>query len=285
MPTSRAVIFEFSRFAQQGNKMVDKRGVSNLGVYVYGGAAVTLGVIGLVWSDFATNWQRVTRDVPHREVLAYLTASYEILGGAAILWRRTARIGALMMTALYSVFALLWVLQVIRSPQVYDPWGNFFEELSLVIAGVGLWAALAPADSPWQRRTAAIGRLYGVCVVSFALEQIISIQATASFVPKWIPPGQMFWAIATTVFFALAAASILSGILAGVASRLLAAMIVGFELLVWAPRLFTAPHEHFNWSANGISLAIAGGAWVVSDLICQPRAAASELQEPSPVAI
>jgi uncharacterized membrane protein YphA (DoxX/SURF4 family) len=265
--------------------MVDKRALSNLGIYVYGGGAIALGVIGLVWSDFATGWQRVTRDVPHRELLAYLTAFYEVLGGAAILWRRTARFGALMMTALYSVFALLWGLQVIRSPQVYDPWGNFFEELSIVIAGVALWAALAPADSPWHRRTAAIGRVYGICVVSFALEQIFSIQATASFVPTWIPPGQMFWAIATTVFFALAAASILSGILAGVASRLLAAMIVGFELLVWAPRLFTAPHDHFNWAGNGISLALAGGAWVVADLIAQPRGAATKAQDPNPVAI
>jgi hypothetical protein len=94
----------------------------------------------------------------------------------------------------------------------------------------------------------------------------------------------MFWAVATTVFFALAAASILSGIQAGVASRLLAAMIVGFELLVWAPRLFTAPSDHFNWAGNGISLALAGGAWVISDLICQPRRAASELPEASRLA-
>jgi uncharacterized membrane protein YphA (DoxX/SURF4 family) len=265
--------------------MLSKRGLSNLGIYVYGGGTIALGVIGLAWGDFATNWQRVTQDVPHRELLAYLTAFYEILGGAAILWRRTARFGALMMTALYSVFALLWAFQVVRTPQVYDPWGNFFEELSIVIAGGGLWAALAPADSQWQGRTAAICRLYGICVVSFALEQIFSIQATASFVPAWIPPGQMFWAIATTVFFALAAVAILSGILAGVASRLLAVMIVGFELLVWVPRLFTAPHDHFNWAANGISVAIAGGAWVVADLIGQPRVAASELREPNRVAV
>jgi hypothetical protein len=56
-------------------------------------------------------------------------------------------------------------------------------------------------------------------------------------VRKWIPPEQMLWAIATTVFFLFAAAAILSGFLAGLASRLLTTMIVGFEALVWAPRL------------------------------------------------
>jgi uncharacterized membrane protein YphA (DoxX/SURF4 family) len=264
--------------------MANKRKPSNVGIYMYGAAAVVLGVMGLVWGDFATNWQRVKADVPHREVLAYITAIYEIIAGAAVLWRRTARVGALMLTALYSIFALLWVRQIFAFPGVYDGWGNFFEESGLVIAGAGLWAKLAPAGSPWQDRAALIARLFGICVISFTLEQIVSIQATASFVPKWIPPGQMFWAIATTVFFAMAAPAILSGILAGLASRLLAAMIVGFELLVWAPRLFSAPHEHFNWAANGISLALSGAAWVVSDMIAQPRRADQELPAASRVA-
>jgi hypothetical protein len=261
--------------------MAIKRAPSNIGIYVYGAAAIALGIFGIVWGDFATNWQRVTKDVPQREVLAYTAAFYEIVGGAALLWRRTARVGALMLTVLYSVFALLWVRQVVVAPMVYDGWGNFFEEFALVIAGFGLWATLAPPDSPWQHRTGLIGRLFGICVVSFTLEQIVSIQATASFVPKWIPPGQMFWAVATTVFFAMAAAAILSGIQAGLASRLLAAMIVGFELLVWAPRLLTMPHDHFNWAGNGISLALSGAAWVVADLIAQPQEATQALREPS----
>ena len=266
------------------NKMANKRALSSVGIYVYGAAAIALGIFGILWGDFATNWQRVKADVPHREVLAYATAFYELVGGIAIFWRRTARAGALMLSVLYSVFALLWVLQILAAPGVYDGWGNFFEESALVIAGVGLWASLAPADSPWQSRTPWIGRLFGICVISFALEQILFIQATASFVPNWIPPGQMFWAVATTAFFAMAAPAILSGILAGLASRLLTAMIVGFELLVWAPRLFSAPQEHFNWSANGISLALSGAAWVVSDLIAEPRKAGQELQEAHTVA-
>ena len=44
----------------------------------------------------------------------------------------------------------------------------------------------------------------GICTSSFALEQGIYIDNTAHLVPKWLPPGQMFWAITTTVPFALA---------------------------------------------------------------------------------
>src|SRR5260370_12425621 len=122
--------------------MVKRRILSNLGIYVYGAGAIALGVIGLVWGDFATNWQRVQANVPGRHALAYMTAVYELFGGVAMLWRRTARAGAMMLASLYSIFALLWVPRILGSPRVYDVWGNFFEELSLVIAGVVVYASL-----------------------------------------------------------------------------------------------------------------------------------------------
>ncbi len=261
--------------------MVNRRVLSNLGIYVYGLAAIALGVCGLAWSDFATNWQRVSENVPHREALAYVTAVYELLGGVAILWRRTAQAGAFMLTILYSIFALLWIPRILGSPQVYDVWGNFFEEFSLVIAGVVVYASLVPPDSVGARRRALINHVYGICVISFALEHLFYISGTASFVPKWIPPGQLFWAIATAICFVLAAVAILSGVLAGLASRLLTAMIVGFEALVWAPKLFTSPHEHFSWAGNAISLAMAGAAWVVADSIAESRKASLKLQKPA----
>lgn len=93
------------------------------------------------------------------------------------------------------------------------------------------------------------------------------LRGAASYVPRWIPPNQMFWAVATAVCFLLAAAAILSGVLAGLAARLLTAEIVGFELLVWIPKLISAPHMHFMWAGNGISLAMCGAAWVVADSI------------------
>jgi hypothetical protein len=79
----------------------------------------------------------------------------------------------------------------------------------------------------------------------------------------------MFWAYATTLGFFAAAVSILTGIMAPLASRLLTAEIVIFELLFWIPNLRAAPHEHTNWAGNAISIAIAGAAWVVSDSISQ----------------
>lgn len=240
--------------------------ISSTGLYLYGISAIALGVVGLVWSDFATNWQRVAADIPHRVALARITAIYEIGTGVAVLYRRWARTGTMLLAALYMIFALLWLARIVAAPQVYDNWGNFFEEFSLVTAGLAAFAWLSHDESAWARRTGAICRLYGICVISFGLDHLFYLSGAASFVPRWIAPGQMFWAVTTALCFLLAAAAILSGFLAVSATRLLAVMIAGFEILVWAPRLFLAPHDHFNWAGNAISLAMVSGAWVIADV-------------------
>jgi len=251
--------------------MADRRVVSNLGVYVYGAGAVALGLSGLVWRDFAVNWQRVGPQVPGREALAILVAVYEVAAGVAIAWPRTRRAGAAMLTFLYAIFVSLWVAQVVRVPMVYDGWGNVFEELSLVIAGMVVYAWASPAGSMWARRRAWIARAYGICPISFGAYHFIYLAGAAAFVPKWIPPGQVFWTVTTAVCFLAAAAAILSGILAGLAARMLTAMIVGFGILGWLPRLVELPHMHFMWSANSVNLAMAGAAWVVADAIVGER--------------
>jgi uncharacterized membrane protein YphA (DoxX/SURF4 family) len=112
---------------------------------------------------------------------------------------------------------------------------------------------------------------FGICVVSFTLEQLFYLSGTASFVPKWIPPGQMFWAIVTTIALALAAVALLSGRSALLATRLLTVMLIGFGLLVWLPAPFADPHKIINWAGNAQNSAITGAAWIVADYLSQKR--------------
>ena len=246
---------------------------SHLGVNAYGVGTIALGISGLVWRDFATDWQRVHGDFAGRTALAVIVALCELVSGVLLLRRQTARAAAAMLTILYFILVLLWVPPILAAPTVYDSYGNFFEELSLVLAGAVAYASFAPAGSGWANRRALISRCYGVCAISFALEHFFYLQGAASFVPKWIPPGQMFWAVATAVFFSMAAAAILTGILAGLASRLLAIMIFSFEVLVWAPRLFHSPRVHFEWSGNAVALALSGAAWLLADAIGERQGA------------
>jgi uncharacterized membrane protein YphA (DoxX/SURF4 family) len=246
--------------------MANRRIASNLGIYVYGSAAIALGLIGLGSGDFANTWQRVGPNVPFRELLAYLTALIELATGIALFWPRNARTGALTLTIVYAVFTLVWVPKYLEDLRNFDPLGNFFEEFSLVAAGAVLVARFSPG-SLVSRREPLFARLYGLSAISFGIGHIYYMPGLLTWIPKWIPPSQMFWAYATTIGFFLAAAAILSGIMAPLASRLITAEIVGFEILVWIPKLLASPHDHLNWAGNGICIALAAAAWVVSDSI------------------
>jgi uncharacterized membrane protein YphA (DoxX/SURF4 family) len=245
----------------------------DLGRHLYGLAAVTFAVITVVWRDF-NSWQQIRAlgNVPHREPLVYLAAAIEIFGGLAIQWHRTARAGALALGSLYLVFALLWVPLIAAAPRVYDPWGNFFEQFSLVAGALIIYGSWSGTDSKPPATAARIGYLgFGICVVSFTIEQLVYLSGTASFVPKWIPPGQMFWAVTTTIALALAAIALLSGHSALLASRLLTAMLAGFGVLVWLPAPFANPLKIISWAGNAQNLAITGAAWIVADFLSQKR--------------
>jgi uncharacterized membrane protein YphA (DoxX/SURF4 family) len=244
-----------------------------LGRPVYGLAAVAFGIITFVWRDF-NNWQQIQAlgNVPHREILVYIVAAIEIFGGVVIQWPRTARAGAFALGSIYLIFALLWVPRIVAEPRVFDRWGNFFEQFSLVSGALIVYASLSPRDSEGPATAARIGYIFfGICVVSFTTEQLVYLSGTAAFVPKWIPLGQMFWAITTTIALALAAIALLSGRSALVASRLLTAMLIGFGLLVWLPAPFADPHKMINWAGNAQNLAITGAAWIVADFLTQQR--------------
>ncbi len=209
-----------------------------------------MGVITLASHDY-NGW--------HQLYVVYAGGAAMILGGVAIQFRWMARIGAALLGAVYLVFALLCVPQIFTAPRVYNSWGNFFEQFSLATGA-------AIVSSPEMLRQ--IGRIcFGICVASFTLSQAIYLRATASLVPKWIPPGRMFWAVTTTVFFALAAVALVANRKALLAARLLTVMFVSFGLLVWVPLTLSHPFSHTSWSENAETFAIAGAAWILADLL------------------
>jgi len=238
----------------------------NLGRHVFGVAALSFGVVTLAWHDYNDSHQLT--------YIVYATAAALIFGGAAIQFRWTAKTGAAVLVAAYLVFASKCVPGIVAAPRIYNSWGNFFEQFSLLTGAAIVYARLS---SPWPRAWSPetlnrIGRiLLGVCAGSFALEQAFYLGATASLVPKWVPPSQMFWAATTTVLFALAAMALLANRLALLATRLLTIMLVSFGLLVWVPLVLSDPRNHTNWSENAETFAIAGAAWILADLLGEYR--------------
>jgi hypothetical protein len=234
---------------------------SNLGQHVFGLSALAFGVIALLWHDSSD---------PHpQRYLIYAASAALVVGGAIIQYAKTAKIGAAILLAASLLFTLLTVPGIISAPRIYNSWGNFFEQFSLVVGAGLVYARLSSTSRGTLNRVGRI--LLAVCTISFALEQAFYLNATAQFVPQWVPPGQMFWAVATTVFFALAALALLANQITLLAARLLTIMVVSFGLLVWVPLVLSKPHSHTNWSEIAENFEIAGAVWVLADILREPR--------------
>ncbi len=209
----------------------------HLGRHIYGLGAIAFGFITLFWHQIHT-----LGNISHSVILVYIVGVVELIGGLAIQWQRTLRLGALALIAVYFIFSLFLVPPIFEMPLAYYNWGNFFEEFSIVLGGVILFASTIPNN---PERAAKIKRAayicFCICVVSYSLYQLFYLSYTANLVPKWIPPNQMFWAVATTIAFAVAAFALISGRSALLASRLLTLMFICFSFLVWLPGSLVDP--------------------------------------------
>src|SRR4051812_25234610 len=80
-----------------------------LGIRFYGLGAIALGVVGIVWGDFALQWQPVAGGFPGRTVLAHMFAAALVLAGACVndinpsKRRREVVLGAAALAGLYAV--------------------------------------------------------------------------------------------------------------------------------------------------------------------------------------
>jgi hypothetical protein len=222
-----------------------------------------MGIVTLVWHDYS-EWHAL-------RFLVYAAAVLEIFGGVAIQFssRRVAKVGAEVLGLAFLVFVLLAVPHIFRAPLVYNSWGNFFEQFSL-LSGAGIAYAWLAAAGPREKVRRVGGVLVGICSASFGLEQAFYLGPTASLVPKWVPLSAMFWAVATTVFFGLAAVALVANWRALLAARLLTAMVVGFGVMVWGPLMVAGPRSHGNWSEIAETFAIAGTIWTLADLLGSP---------------
>ncbi len=231
---------------------------------MYGAAALAFGVITLAWHDNPNGHQL--------GYFVYAAAAALIVGGALVQFHSSVKAGAAILGAAGLVFVLITVPGIVAAPKVYNSWGNFFEQLAVLSGAAMLYAGWSSVWPPEKVRR--LGRaLLGLCVASFALEQAFYLKPTAQLVPKWIPPSQRFWALATTVLFALAAVALLLNLKALLASRLLTAMIMGFGVLVWVPLVVANPHSHSNWSEIAETFEIAGASWILADLLAGYRRA------------
>ncbi|HLI96580.1 MAG TPA: hypothetical protein VKT72_10910 [Candidatus Baltobacteraceae bacterium] len=249
-----------------------------MGRYLFGAAALALGIASLALHvQLVSAWT-----LPGRAVFLDVTAAVQIAGGIAILFGRSARLGAILLTAVYVLFACTFVPEIFAQPRVYASWGDVFYALGLVVGAVAAYGQASPSAPEAARAANAAVIVFGLCNISYAIEQLEFFARTVSLVPKWIPFGGSFWTIVTTIAFALAGVSLIVRYKAFLASQLLALMLLIFGVTIWIPLMIAQPGQLGNWSEGLETFALAAAAWIVADFLV--HAGARDVTVPRPAA-
>jgi uncharacterized membrane protein YphA (DoxX/SURF4 family) len=243
------------------------------GRHAYGLGVMALAVLGLAWGDFDPG-QPVPKAFPDRTILAYAAASFMLLAGAAVEWRRTAAWGAAALTAYYAlVVVILMNGRVILAHYAeFGAYNGAAEQVAIATGGLIVYAAVAKIDAALAARLTRLGQIaFGVCALLFGAAHFVYMNMTAPLVPQWLPPNQEFWGYATGIAHIAGGVAILTGVQARLAAILLTAMYASFIPLVFGPVLFADPSNHFRWTEAAATVVLTGVTWVIVDSLARPR--------------
>lgn len=255
-----------------------------IGVYLYGLATLAFGILDLIWGQFERSHQPIPSLGPHipgLQLLAYIAAGWMIAAGLAILWRRSMRAAAVASAVIYSIFVACWLLRFYNAIHAVGWRMNIVlsflfsigQAVFLVAPAVIIYISTATDDFKSQERAEISARwMLGLPPIFFGLAHLIGIRAFANIVPHWLPFGTA-WAALTGMAFLLAGIAICLRRLDVLAARLLALMLLVFELLVEIPPVFVRLHSQETWGAAVYNLAAIGALWIFAELVASRRGA------------
>jgi uncharacterized membrane protein len=234
---------------------------------------IGLGILALIYGDFALVWQPVAPWIPGRTALAYVSGLVMLLGGVGLLLSSTVAWSTRILFPYLIVWLLLKAPALFVAPQMEAVWLGFGEIAVLMTGGWVLFATLSGLrdGSPLKFATGENGIhvariLFAVSVIPIGLSHLVYVKQTVELVPAWLPYS-VGWAYLTGAGQIACGLGVLFSILPRVAAWAEAGMISVFTLLVWGPAIVAAPKTRLPWTAFFISWAIASAAWVVAQNI------------------
>src|SRR6266700_116816 len=244
---------------------------------------VSLGILALIYGDFAMVWQPVASWIPGRTVLAYASGVIMLLGGVGLLVRATAAWSARILFSYLIVWLLLKVPALVVAPGMEAVWLGFGEIAVLMTGGWVLFLKMSelregsPMTVATSEKSVRIAQMFfAAWLIPIGLSHIVYVKVTADLVPAWLP-YRVGWAYLTGAGHIAAGLGVLFSIFPRLAAMAEAAMIGVFTILVWGPRIAAAPTTRLPWTACFISWAIASAAWIVAQNIAPKVAAKLEV--------
>jgi uncharacterized membrane protein len=248
------------------------------GVWFYGLGTVLTGILDIAWGAFDASHQPIQalgKNFPGQHILAYVVGVWLIAAGLAILWPRTAKIGAAASAIAYSIFTALWLVRYYagvhalgwRVDVLFGVTFGVAQQLMLISPAAIVYASTASPNFLFQKRAAIAARwMLGLPPIVFGLFHLIGLRVFATIVPHWMSFGY-FWAALTGIAFILAGGAICSGIKDVLAARLLALMLLLFEGLVEIPPIFDQLHNQPTWGAAVYNVAAIGACLIFVEFL------------------
>jgi uncharacterized membrane protein len=231
---------------------------------------IGLGILALIYGDFALVWQPVPAWVPDRTLLAYASGVFMILGGLGILFEKTVKWSSRIMFVYLIVWMMLKLPALFVTPQIEVVWLGFGELVVLMTGGWVLFIRFGGvregsrlAFLAGSRTLRIVSLVFGFWLIPIGLSHFFYSKATIDLVPAWLP-YKLGWAYLTGAGHIAAGLGILLSVLPGAAALAEAAMLSTFTIWVWLPAIFAAPRTRLPWTAFFISWAITSGAWLVA---------------------
>jgi uncharacterized membrane protein YphA (DoxX/SURF4 family) len=240
------------------------------GLTLFAFGMMGLGILALVYGDFALVWQPVAAWVPGRTSLAYAAGVLMLLCGAGLLFDATVKWSIRILFPYLIVWVLLKVPALVVAWQIEGVWLGIGELFMLLAGGWTLFAVFAelPKGSILTFATSKKGILiarilFAIWVIPVGLSHLFYVKQTVELIPAWLP-FKAFWAYLTGIGHMASGIGVLFSIVPRVAAWAEAGMLSVITLLVWAPAVFAAPKTRLPWTAFFISWAITAAVFVIA---------------------
>jgi uncharacterized membrane protein len=250
-----------------------------------------LGILGLVYGDFALVWQPVAPWIPGRTALAYGTGALECVTALGLLFRATSRWAVRILFPGVILWQLLKVPDLLAGFAHEGVYLSFGETAILLAGGYTFFALLAdlPDASPFSiltsERSLRIARIYfGLWIIPIGLSHIIYQDAAIHLIPMWVP-NRAFFAWLTGLGQIASGLGLVFNVLPRVAAYAQAAQLWIYTLLIWIPCVLLGPnadvqtvfgpdHTRMPWTALLITWFSAACALAVAQALARPKDAA-----------
>jgi uncharacterized membrane protein len=215
---------------------------------------VGFGIQNFYYTGFLKGLELTPEWAPWHTFWAYLDGALLIAGGVSIAIGVRARLGAMLVSAVYFGSVIF-----LRLPRIGLTIHDISERTVLfepLVIGCGAW--LLARKSGWARI------LIGVSMIVFGIDHFVVLRFIATLIPSWIPFA-LFWSAFTGAAFIAAGVSIITRWRIRLASAMLGLMFFLWVVVVHAPRIAASPHNPNEWNSGLVALAICGVAWMLKE--------------------